>query len=76
MKRGLNFILNSLLYLSVFYITASVIKYIYLILVHLIKFERATLGCFYVDELIISIVVIVYMVKHIRIENSFSKYLK
>lgn len=76
MKKVLNFILNSVLYISVFYLAASVIKYIYLIFVHLIKFERATIGCFYVDELIISIVVIVYMVKHIRIENSFNKYLR
>lgn len=76
MKKVLNFILNSVLYISVFYLAASVIKYIYLIFVHLIKFKRATIGCFYIDELIISIVVIAYMIKHIRIENSFRKYLK
>lgn len=76
MKRALNFILNSILYISVFYILASIIKYIYLIFINLIKFERATLGCFYIDELIIAVLVLIYMIRHIRIENSFSKYLK
>ena len=55
MKKVLNFILNSVLYISIFYLAASVIKYIYLFFVHLIKFDRATIGCFYIDELIISI---------------------
>lgn len=75
-KKSINFILNSIFYFSVFYILGSTIKLIYMYLVNIINISRITIGSFYIDELIIAILVCIFMFRHIRVKNALCNYLK
>ena len=60
-------ITGKILYFCVFYILASSLKCIYMFFINNYNINRVIIGCFYADEIIISILVILFIKKYVKI---------
>lgn len=74
MKYIVKKILNISLYFCIFYIIASILKYIYLYLVSIFKVNRLIVfNVFYIDEIFISILVVMFIFRHIKVQQTLIK---
>lgn len=74
MKYIVKKILNIILYFCIFYIIASILKYIYLYLVSIFKVNRLIVfNVFYIDEIFISVLVVMFIFRHIKVQQTLIK---
>lgn len=72
MKNIFKKIITILLYFSVFYILSSLLKFIYMFIINIFNINRIVVfNLLYLDEIVISIIILMYIYRHIKIEQNF-----
>lgn len=72
MKNIFKKIITILLYFSVFYILSSLLKFIYMFIINIFNINRIVVfNLLYLDEIVIFIIILMYIYRHIKIEQNF-----